>query len=76
MNSTCALIPALLLLLSYLPLAQSEQCPKACHDCCPSESSACSEKKSKYISPSTTVPLERGGQKSSPYADKGASRRY
>ena len=58
------------------PCCPTPNCTKVCNECCKSEDSCCSSKKSKCSSSSTSVPLERGGQKSSPYADKGTTRRY
>ena len=57
------------------PCCPTPNCTKACNECCKSEDSCCSSKKSKCSS-SSSVPLERGGKKSSPYADKGTTRRY
>lgn len=57
------------------PCCPTANCNKICSECCQTEDSCCSEKKSKCSS-SSSIPLERGGKKMSPYADKGTPRRY
>jgi len=57
------------------PCCPTSNCNKICSERCKTEDSCCSEKKSKCSS-SSSIPLERGGKKMSPYGDKGCPRRY
>jgi len=56
------------------PCCPTPNCTKLCSDCCKADDACCSSKKSKCSS--SSVPLERGGKKTSPFADKGTPRRY
>ncbi len=58
------------------PCCPTPNCTKVCNECCKSDDSCCSSKKSKCTSSSSSVALERGGKKMSPYASKGVLRRY
>lgn len=61
---------------SSSPCCPTPNCTKVCNECCKSDDSCCSSKKSKCTSSSSSVALERGGKKMSPYASKGVPRRY
>lgn len=56
------------------PCCPTPNCTKLCSECCKADDSCCTGKKPNPSS--TTVPLERGGKKTSPFADKGTPRRY
>ena len=57
------------------PCCPKANCNQVCKDCCQKDDACCSAKTG-ACSSTGSVPLERGGKKISPFADKGTPRRY